>query len=86
MRRDILTILVDKRDDTALTVQEILTKWGSIIRTRLGLHGDSGDINSSHGLIIVDMDGTGEQFGALASELEAVKGVVVKHVSLSMET
>lgn len=82
MRRDILTILVNKRGDSALQVQEILTRWGSIIRTRLGLHGEPGE----HGLIIVDLAGTGEQFGALAAELEALKGVVVKQVSLAMES
>ena len=82
MRRDILTILVEKRGDSAVKVQEILTKWGSIIRTRLGLHGETGE----HGLIIVDLSGNGEQNGALASELEGLKGVVVKQVSLSMET
>lgn len=82
MRRDILIIMVEKRGSSALKVQEILTKWGGIIRTRLGLHGEPGE----HGLIIVDLSGDGEKNGALASELEALKGVVVKHVSLAMET
>lgn len=37
-RRDGVAVMVDHRNETALSVQKILTGWGCMIRTRLGLH------------------------------------------------
>ncbi len=52
--RIIVGILVNHRSGSANEVQDILSKYGCIIKTRLGLH-EAGSDCSDEGLIILEM-------------------------------
>lgn len=71
---NIIGINVTDRLKHVESIQKILTRYGSDIGTRLGLH-DNKD-NSPNGLIIVEVDT--KSFKALSEDLKKVSGIVVK--------
>lgn len=74
----ILGILVGERNKDATKIQEILTKYGCSIKTRLGLHeADDGKCSSS-GLILLELTGNVEECNKLENELLAIDSVQVK--------
>jgi ribose 5-phosphate isomerase len=78
MKRVIMGIQIDKREDVATKVQELLTTHGCIIRTRLGLH-ETGNTCSSHGMIILDFeDGKDKEIAEMLTTLNLFNGVVAK--------
>ncbi|WZL72900.1 hypothetical protein QBE52_17885 [Clostridiaceae bacterium 35-E11] len=56
MKKIIMGIQVGDRREDALEVQKLLTEYGCIIKTRLGLHdtGSKGNVCSEQGLIILE--------------------------------
>lgn len=70
----IAAIHIVNREAHASVVQEVFTKYGGQINTRLGLH-DS--INSSNGLILLEMTDS-EETTQLIKELKAINGVDCK--------
>ena len=62
MKTNIMVIIVENRDSKAPDVQEVLTKFGSIINARLGLH--ENDFNE--GKIILDLVDNAEKIEELA--------------------
>jgi len=55
--KTILLILVGKRKDSAVKVQQILTAWGCNIKTRLGIHDGVLENCSDTGLLILELVG-----------------------------
>lgn len=84
MTKTIMLILVGKRTETALRVQTILTEFGCCIKTRLGIHEGAEGKCSNAGLIMLDLVGDAAQQKALEKNLEAVDGVRVKRVEMTM--
>ena len=84
MAKTLLIILVGKRKDTAVKVQQILTAWGCIIKTRLGIHDGILDNCSDEGLLILELYGTEEQKNELARKVEVLTGVSSQMVNLSL--
>lgn len=84
MSRHILAILVGKRKETAVNVQKILTGWGCMIKTRLGLHAGTLDECSESGLIILELVGELEKMEELHRKLELLEDVHAKLVSLTL--
>jgi hypothetical protein len=84
MAKTFLIILVGKRKDTAVKVQQILTAWGCIIKTRLGIHDGILDNCSDEGLLILELYGTEEQKNELARKVGVLTGVSSKMVNLSL--
>ncbi|MDR2427052.1 MAG: hypothetical protein LBD46_07760 [Endomicrobium sp.] len=79
---NILILSVAKRKDTAVTVQEILTKAGCMIKTRLGLH-ESGDGKcSDEGLIILQLEADDNDINDLVLRLEQIEGVKSKLINI----
>lgn len=74
----ILGIFITKRDNAALKVQEILTKYGCSIKTRLGLHELELTNCDSCGLIILELIGNVNECIRLENELWAVDGVKIQ--------
>lgn len=75
--RTIMGIQIGNREHEALKVQELLTKYGCLIKTRLGLHETAVEGQcSSKGLIIleflVDQDDEIAKFQHELSQLESV--------------
>jgi hypothetical protein len=78
----IMAVLLAQRVNSAVEVQNVLTKHGCMIRMRLGLHETSKDYCAEDGLILLQLCGLPEEYAALAAELSALAGVRVKTLSL----
>lgn len=77
--KKIIGIQVGNRESEALKVQELLTKNGCIIKTRLGLHESSDDLCSTSGLIILEfLSGSDTESAILEKELSTLSSVVVR--------
>ena len=77
----IMLIKVGGRSKNAPKVQEILTDYGVIIETRLGLHQKDGE--ESKGLIILSLDTNEEDaIKELYEKLDALHNVVVTVVDI----
>jgi len=61
MSKTILAVLISKRKNAAINVQKILTGWGCIIKTRLGIHDGVLENCSEEGLVILELVGTNVQ-------------------------
>ncbi|MBN1632748.1 MAG: hypothetical protein JW917_01120 [Ignavibacteria bacterium] len=85
MSKTILLILIGKRQDAAVNVQKLLTAWGCLIKTRLGIHDGILDNCSDQGLLICELYGTQEQKDELARKMELIEGVKSKLVELKLE-
>jgi len=84
MSKTLLLILIGKRKETAVKVQQVLTAWGCIIKTRLGIHDGVLDNCSDAGLLILELYGTEEQKKELARKVEVLTGVSSQLVNLSL--
>jgi hypothetical protein len=85
MKKSILLILIGKRKEDAVKVQQILTAWGCIIKTRLGIHDGVLENCSDEGLLILELYGTDEQKQELTRKVAVVPGVNSKLVELSVD-
>lgn len=74
----ILAIKVDGRTSNAVHVQEILTKFGCNIKTRVGFHEASQDLCATDGIIILQLFGGEEIAKAMCKDLDQLDGVSPK--------
>lgn len=84
MNKTVLIILVGNRKDSAVKVQQVLTAWGCLIKTRLGIHDGVLDNCSDQGLIILELYGSKEQKDELARKISLIEGVTSKVVDLEL--
>ncbi|MFZ5950842.1 MAG: hypothetical protein ACOYXC_09050 [Candidatus Rifleibacteriota bacterium] len=84
MARNILCILVGKRKDTAVNVQKILTAWGCLIKTRLGLHDGTLENCSESGLILLELVGEEDKIQELNRKLSLLEDVHCQLVQLKL--
>jgi hypothetical protein len=85
MKKSILLILIGKRTEDAVKVQQILTAWGCIIKTRLGIHDGVLENCSDEGLLILELYGTDEQKEELTRKVSVLPGVSSKLVELTVD-
>lgn len=85
MKKSILLVLIGNRKEEAVKVQQILTGWGCLIKTRLGIHDGVLDNCSDSGLLILELVGTDEQNREIARKLSLLKNVSSKLVELEIE-
>jgi uncharacterized protein YqgQ len=77
--RVILGIQVGDREHEAVKVQELLTKHGCIIKTRLGLHEASTVQCSSKGLILLEfLPDKDDEINSMETELSSLESVMVR--------
>lgn len=81
--KTVMAILIENRRETAERVQKILTAWGCLIKTRLGLHDGVLDSCSDTGLIVLELVGTSEQHRELCDKLNKLPGVRADYLELS---
>lgn len=74
----ILGVHMTDRVKEVSEVQSILTKFGCIIKTRLGLHEVNENFCSRSGILILELTGNQEEFSKLENELLKINGLVVK--------
>jgi ribose 5-phosphate isomerase len=83
MERLIYGIQMDNRKDDAVRVQKILTDYGCIIKTRIGLHQQNeNDCCSKNGLVILELtDNCSPQCQELEKKLNNIDGVNIQKMS-----
>jgi len=77
----IMGIKIGNRDEDAMAVQKLLTEYGCIIKTRLGLHEacEASKTCSSRGLILLEfVEKNSDQIKELEGKLSQIESVVVK--------
>ncbi len=74
----ILGVLVETRSQAADKVQEVLTKYGCSVKTRLGLHVQETAGCQGCGLILLELTGSADECIRLENELWALDGVRVQ--------
>lgn len=82
--KTILLILIGSRKNAAVNVQKILTGWGCMIKTRLGIHDGVLDNCTDEGLLILELYGERKKMEELARKVSLVKGVSSRLVDLSI--
>lgn len=76
----IMAIKVNGRVAIAPTVQEILTKYGCNIKTRVGFHEANEDQCSMDGILILQVCGEKTEIQDMFDELEKLDGVTPKFI------
>lgn len=79
----IIGVRLDNRVDNAVKFQEVLTKNGCRIKTRLGLHEASDDVCSNDGLIVLQPYGNKDDVESLVNDLNKLEGVTAKYIDLN---
>jgi len=82
--KTILLVLISKRKDAAVNVQKVLTGWGCIIKTRLGIHDGVLDNCSDEGTLILELVGIEEDKSELTRKLSLLKGITAKRIDLEV--
>ncbi len=84
MKKSVMIVLMRSRRASAVQVQKVLTDFGCMIKTRLGIHDGVLDSCSDVGLIILELVGEKSRKQALGRQLSAIKSVKVKLVDISL--
>ena len=85
MERTVMLILVASRKDIAPRVQQILTDFGGIIKTRLGLNQEASEDHVESGLIFLELIGRSHEHENLMLQLGQLQGVQAKLVTLAAQ-
>lgn len=80
----ILGIVLSNRQEESLKVQDLLTKYGCSIKTRLGLHEVTADQCSRSGLILLELIGDLTECDNLENSLKKIEGVEVKRMDFTL--
>lgn len=73
----IMGVRLDKRNDTAIEFQKILTQFGCIIKTRLGLHDVSCGVCAPNGIILLELIDD-QEAKIFANELKTIEGIEIQ--------
>jgi hypothetical protein len=84
-KRNVVAMLISTRSETAVNVQKILTGWGCMIKTRLGIHDGVLDNCTQTGLVLLEMVGEDAKIDEFLRKLKLVKGVSAKRITLELE-
>lgn len=75
----IMGIKLDKRTQTALEFQKILTNYGCIIKTRLGLHDVSDNKCAPNGIILLEVIDDNEAVN-FQKDLCTIEGIQIQQM------
>ena len=75
----IISIKISNRLESAVSVQEILTKYGCIIKTRIGLHEEINGQCSPRGLILLEIINDEESI-KIANELCDIEEIEIQQM------
>ncbi|MBO8159251.1 MAG: hypothetical protein H0Z36_06795 [Thermosyntropha sp.] len=78
-------ILVQNRSINAKEIQEILTKYGCIIKVRVGIPQVENSSCTEEGLIMLQLCGTPEEVEELKDSLNALSGVKAEYIELKLD-
>ena len=74
----ILGVHIQDRARDAAQVQQLLTKYGCNIKTRVGLHEVDENFCATGGVILLELAGDAKECAELGDKLGAIEGVEVK--------
>lgn len=77
----ILGIRLKDRQQRAPNLQEVLTRHGCCIRTRIGLHEVSDEMCSPAGTILLELHGLPAALQALEDDLRACEGLALQKMA-----
>lgn len=83
--KTVMAIMVDNRKEVSVSVQKVLTGWGCLIKTRLGLHDGVLDNCSDSGLIVLELVGDRSEHDELCRKLNLINGVSADFLQLTLE-
>lgn len=84
MKKTVMVVLISSRHDAAAKVQAVLTGWGCMIKTRLGIHEGVGENCTENGLLFLDLVGEPEKLAELERKLGVIKGVSARMLELEL--
>jgi hypothetical protein len=84
MTKSLVIILMRTRRASAVKVQKVLTDFGCMIKTRLGIHDGVLDRCSDAGLVILEVVGPRQERTKLNARLKAITGVKIKAVDITL--
>lgn len=80
--KNIIIISVKQRKNVSCEVQEVLSEYGCLIKTRLGITDSTPKKCSQTGLIILEFLGNKREITLMNKKLSKIEGVIVKSVSI----
>ena len=80
--KNIIIISVQHRKNVSVAVQEVLSEYGCLIKTRLGITDSTPKKCSQTGLIILEFLGNKREVTLMTKKLSKLSGVKVKAVSI----
>ena len=78
VKTTILGVLLRKRTMTATTFQDILSRHGCNIKTRIGIHTATDNVCSPDGVILLDVVGEDADIESLEKDLRNIDGAEVQ--------
>lgn len=81
MSYNVMAVVVSHRTRNSTEIQKIFTKYGCLIKARLGLH-EAGNVCSEEGLIILELTGEREEIEAFGRDLGTIEGVRAKNMEI----
>lgn len=85
MKKTVMVVLISHRHDAAAKVQAVLTGWGCMIKTRLGIHEGVQEDCSENGLLFLDLVGDRDKLGELERKLNVLPGVSARKMDLELD-
>lgn len=81
---EIVLILIGKRLESAVRVQEVLTAHGDMIKTRLGLNRELSQDEDASGFVFLEVCAEQERIQSLCGQLNDIHEVKAECVSLQL--
>jgi hypothetical protein len=76
----LMAVKINGRIANAPIVQEILTKYGCFIKTRIGFHETNEDQCSTDGILVLQLSGKKSEIQEMADALNELEGVTPKMI------
>lgn len=64
--------------------QNLLTTYGNVIRTRLGLHESHYETNALKGLLLLELAGDKKQIEAFENAVKAIEGIEIQKMHFTV--
>lgn len=80
----IIGIYISERQKESVKIQEVLTKFGCYIRTRIGLNDMQNTPCNDCGLVLLEMDGNIEEAKKLEIELHKIQNLQIQTMSFNL--
>jgi len=74
----ILGILIRNEVVDIVSFQQLLTKYGNVIRTRLGLHENHYETPTIRGLLLLEMVGDAAEIASFEKAARKISGILVQ--------